>query len=327
MAEFGYWLSSEEHTPSDLVRNAVMAERAGFEWAMISDHYHPWIDAQGHSAFVWSVIGGIASTTERLHLGTGVTAPIIRIHPAILAQAAATSAAMMPGRFFLGVGTGENLNEHVTGERWPPYPVRAEMLREAVEVMRLLWQGGLKSHRGKYYTVENARLYTLPEQPPPILVAAGGPKSAKLAAEIGDGLINSSPGKEVVNAYKQAGGKDRPVHGQFTFCWARTYDEALDSAHKRWPTSALKGTLTQELPLPSNFEDAASLVTKDMIAESMVLGPDPAPYVERIRRYVDSGFTHIYLSQIGLDQEGFIDFWKRELQPALGDLAKSGAGR
>jgi len=309
------------------VRNAVMAEQAGFTWAMISDHYHPWIDRQGNAPFVWSVIGGIAQATERLHLGTGVTAPIIRIHPAVLAQAAATSAAMMPGRFFLGVGTGENLNEHVTGAHWPPYPVRAEMLKEAVEIMRLLWQGGLKSYRGQHFTVENARLYTLPDQPPPIMVAAGGPKSAKLAAEIGDGLVNSSPQKDVVDMYNRAGGKDKPKHAQFTMCWARTKDEALNTAFETWPTSALKGTLTQELPLPSNFEDAASMVTKDMIAESIVHGPDPEPFVAGIRKYIDAGFTHVYLSQIGPDQEGFIDFWKRELKPALGDVAGARSGR
>ena len=326
MAEIGYWLSSEEHTPRDLVRNAVRAEQMGFTWAMISDHFHPWIDRQGQSPFVWSVIAAIGQATERLHLGTGVTCPFIRTHPAIIAHAAATAEALMPGRFFLGVGTGENLNEHVTGQKWPPYRVRQEMLKEAVEIMRLLWQGGLKSYYGKHLTLENARLYTLPDKPPPVVVAAAGPKSAALAAEIGDGLVNSAPQKEVVDRYNQAGGKDKPKHGQFTFCWARTEEEALNTAYELWPTSALKGNVSQELPLPSYFEDLATIVTKEQRAQKVIHGPDPERLVAGIRRYVDAGFTHIYLHQIGPDQEGFFDFWQRELRPALGNLAAAPAG-
>src|SRR5437764_4099515 len=168
MVEIGYTLSSEEWGPADLVRWARRAEEVGFGFALVSDHYHPWIDAQGHSPFVWTVIGGVAQATERLRLGTGVTCPTIRLHPAIVAQAAATSAAMMPGRFFLGVGSGENLNEHVVGARWPSADERLEMLEEAVEVIRLLWEGGTQTHRGAHYTVENACIYTLPEEPPPL---------------------------------------------------------------------------------------------------------------------------------------------------------------
>ena len=175
MTEFGYWLSSEEHAPLDLVRNAARAEELGFSFAMISDHFHPWIDAQGQSPFVWSVLGGIAQATERLQVATGVTCPLIRTHPAIVAQAAATVGVMLPGRFTLGLGTGENLNEHVLGDRWPAPDERIEMLEEAIEVIRLLWAGGEKTHRGKHYTVDHARLYTLPEQPIPIAVAAVEP--------------------------------------------------------------------------------------------------------------------------------------------------------
>src|SRR5918996_3866961 len=189
--ECGYALSSEEHLPLDLVRYARRAEEAGLPFALVSDHFHPWIDRQGESPFVWSVIGGIAVETETLRLGTGVTCPTIRTHPAIIAQAAATSAAMMPGRFFLGVGTGENLNEHILGDRWPPSDIRREMLEEAVDVMRSLWEGGSQSHYGDYYVVENARLYTLPEEPPPILVAASGPRAAELAGRIGDGFVGT----------------------------------------------------------------------------------------------------------------------------------------
>jgi coenzyme F420-dependent glucose-6-phosphate dehydrogenase len=210
MVEIGYALSSEEHSPNDLVRYARRAEEAGFTFALISDHYHPWIDRQGHSSFVWNVIGAIAQATERLRLGTGVTCPTIRIHPAIVAQAAATSAVMMPGRFFLGVGSGENLNEHILGGYWPSAEVRLEMLEEAVEVIRLLWQGGSQSHRGRYFTVENARVYTLPDELPPLVVAASGQRAAELTGRIGDGLISTSPDSELPSSFRQAGGAGKP---------------------------------------------------------------------------------------------------------------------
>src|SRR5688500_12793095 len=206
MTQFGLALSSEEHHPSDLVRYAQMAESAGLEFCSISDHFHPWVDAQGQSPFVWSVIGGIAQVTERLRLGTGVTAPIIRIHPAIVAQAAATSAVMMDGRFFLGVGTGENLNEHILGDKWPTPDERLELLEEAVELMRCLWDGGLQTYRGDHYVVEQARLYTLPEEPIEICVAASAPKAAKLAGKIGDSLVSTAPDEEVVRNYREGGG-------------------------------------------------------------------------------------------------------------------------
>src|SRR6266480_606206 len=194
--EIGYALASEEHGPNDLVRNARAAEEAGFTFALISDHFHPWVDTQGQSPFVWSVIGAIAQATERLELGTGLTCPTTRIHPAIIAHAAATVAAMMPGRFFLGVGTGENLNEHVTGARWPLPWERLEMLEEAVDVIRKLWSGEEITHRGEHYTVEEARLYTLPDERPEIYVAASKPQAAELAGRIGDGLISTAPNEE-----------------------------------------------------------------------------------------------------------------------------------
>src|SRR5947207_10795004 len=201
MVELGYALSSEEHAPNDLVRNARLAEEAGFSFALISDHIHPWVDRQGNSSFVWSVVGGIARETERLRLGTGVTCPTTRIHPAIVAHAAATCAAMMPGRFFLGVGSGENLNEHVLGDRWPFPDERLEMLEEAIEVIRLLWEGGYKTHRGKHYRVEKARLYTLPDEPPPIAVAAAAPRAAALAGRGGDALVSVAPNDTVVEQF------------------------------------------------------------------------------------------------------------------------------
>ena len=193
MATLGYALSSEEHRPGDLVRYARLAEEAGFPFALISDHYHPWVDRQGQAPFVWGVLGGIAQATGRLRVGTGVTCPTTRLHPAIVAQAAATAAALLPGRFFLGVGTGENLNEHILGDRWPPHDLRLARLEEAVAVIRLLWRGGVQTHRGEHYTVEHARVYTLPDEPVPIMVAAGGPHAAEVAGRIGDGLIGTAP--------------------------------------------------------------------------------------------------------------------------------------
>ncbi len=315
MVAIGYALSSEEHQPNDLVRHARLAEEAGFTFALISDHFHPWIEKQGHSPFVWSVIGGIAQATERLQLGTGVTCPTIRIHPAIIAQAAATAAAMMPGRFFLGVGTGENLNEHVTGDPWPEWQVRAEMLEEAVEVMRALWQGENHSHYGLHYTVSNAKLYTLPEEPVPVMVAASGPKAAEMAGRIGDGFIGTSPKQETIAAFEQAGGEGKPRYGQATVCWGADEASARKMAHELWPTGAMPGELSQELPSPKHFEQAAQMVTEEAVAESTVCGPDAKRHIDEIRQYIDAGYDHVYIHQIGPDQEGFIRFYARDVLP------------
>jgi coenzyme F420-dependent glucose-6-phosphate dehydrogenase len=311
----GFALSSEEHRPLDLVRYAAQAESAGFEYALISDHVHPWIDKQGQSPFVWSVIGGIAEATGNLRLGTGVTCPMIRIHPAIIAQAAATSAAMLPGRFFLGVGTGENLNEHILGDRWPEAAVRLGMLEEAVEVIRLLWQGGYQSHHGRYYTVEEARIYTLPDEPPPIYVAGSKPNAAELAGRLGDGLISTSPDAELVEEFESAGGEGKPKLGQVTVCFAESEGEAKKTAHEWWPNAALTGDLSQELALPRHFEGAAEMVTEDDVAEKIVCGSDPEGYFEQIDAYADAGFDHVYLHQVGTDQESFFRFAQAELLP------------
>ena len=307
MTSIGYALSSEEHAPSDLVRHAASAERAGFAYALISDHFHPWIDRQGQSPFVWTVIGGIAEATSTLRLGTGVTCPILRIHPAIVAQAAATAAAMLPGRFFLGVGTGEALNEHVLAQRWPSTTVRREMLAEAVGLIRELWRGGLTSHRGTHFTVENARLYTVPDEPPPIAVAAGGPEAARLAGEIGDALVTTAPEAELVEAFAAAGGGG-PRYGQLTVCWAADEAAARRTAFEWWPNAALKGPLGQELPLPSDFEEAATMVTEDDVAAAVVCGPDVERYVDAIGEFEKAGFDHVYLHQVGPDQDGFLSF-------------------
>jgi coenzyme F420-dependent glucose-6-phosphate dehydrogenase len=319
MIELGYTLSSEEHPPRRLVDVARQAEDAGFAFALISDHYHPWIDRQGHSPFVWSVIGGVAQATERIRLGTGVTCPTMRVHPAIVAQAAATSAAMMPGRFFLGVGSGENLNEHILAGRYPSADIRLEMLEEAIQVIRSLWEGGMTSHRGRFYEVENARVYTLPEQPPPIYVAGSGGRSASVAADLGDGLIGVSPSKDFIQAYRDAGGAG-PRYAQLHVCWAEREDEGRRTAREVWPNVAIPGELGQELPLPRHFEQAAQAVTEDMVAKMVPCGPDPELHLEQIQKFVDAGFDHVYVHQIGDDQEGAIDFYRKEIMPRLDQL-------
>jgi G6PDH family F420-dependent oxidoreductase len=320
MAEIGYKLSSEEHRPNDLVRYAEMAEGAGFSFALISDHFHPWIDRQGQSPFVWCVIGGIAHATRRLRLGTGVTCPTVRIHPAIVAQAAATAAAMLEGRFFLGVGTGENLNEHVVGAGWPETDVRQERLQEAIEIMRLLWSGGQKSHRGRHYTVENARLYTLPETRPPLYIAAGGPKSAEIAAQLGDGLVGTSPDQAMLARFDEAGGRGKPKVAEVTVCWASDERSARRTAHEWWPTAAMESSLSWELPLPKHFEDVATLVTEDAVAESIVCGPDADRHVQAITTYAEAGYDQICVHQVGPDQEGFMRFYERDVLPRLSRL-------
>jgi G6PDH family F420-dependent oxidoreductase len=315
MIELGYALSSEEHSPNDLVRDAVRAEQAGFRFALISDHYHPWIDRQGHSPFVWSVIGGISQATKTLRLGTGVTCPTVRIHPAIIAQAAATAAAMMPGRFFLGVGSGEALNEHILGDHWPPADIRLEMLEEAVELIRLLWNGDELNYMGAYYTVENARIYTLPKDLPPIYVAASGSNAAELAGRIGDGLISTTPDKELVEKFGASGGGGKPCYGQIAVCYDENEARARRTAYEWWPTAGVPGSLHADLPTPAHFEDAAKLVTEEMVAESIICGPDRRRHMDEIRKMIEAGFDHVYIHQIGPDQESFIDFYQKEILP------------
>jgi G6PDH family F420-dependent oxidoreductase len=323
--EIGYALSSEEHPPLDLVRNARRAEDAGFPFALVSDHFHPWIDRQGQSPFVWSVVGAIAASTSMLRLGTGVTCPLIRTHPAIVAQAAATAAALMPGRFFLGVGTGENLNEHVLGDRWPPTQERREMLEEAVALMRKLWEGDLCSWDGGHYVVDNARIYTLPDKPFEVVVAAGGLEAAELAARIGDGLVATSPDPELVERYRDEGG-DGPLYGQLTVCVARTEQEARRTALEWWPNAGLEGSLGQELPLPSHFEEAAVMVDEEAIAGSVVCGQDPDAHLEGIARFVDAGFDHVYVHQVGPDQDVFFDLYAAEVLPAAESILSGREG-
>jgi len=309
MPELGFALSSEDHPPNELVRQAALAEQTGFTFCLISDHYHPWIHKQGHAPFVWSTLGGIAQATSTIRVGTGVTCPLVRIHPAIVAQAAATVGCMLDGRFFLGVGTGENLNEHVLGDRWPSPDERYEMLEEAVEVMRLLWQGGEQTHRGKHYTVDHAEIFDIPDGGVPVYVAAAAETAAELAGRIGDGLISTSPDDVVVKAF----GQDKPKLGMIHVAYDTDKDAALKRAHELWPNASMQGTLSQELPTPKDFEGAAPMVSAEDVAKSTPHGPDPEPYLDLIEQYEDAGFTHVYIHQIGENQEEFCQWAAQNL--------------
>jgi len=319
VASYGYTLSGEEHSPTDLVRNARRAEDAGFEFVSISDHFHPWVSAQGHSPFVWSVLGAIAASTERLRVGVGVTCPIIRIHPAILAQATATTSLLFEGRFFFGVGTGEALNEHVLGHRWPPPDVRLAMLEEAVEIIRSLWTGDTIDHRGDFYEVENAKLFDPPANAPAVIVSGFGPKAVELAARIGDGYWGQSPEREVLDRYRDNGGSG-PRYSQLNLCWAEDAAVARKTVHEIWPNAGITGQLSQDLPTWTHFEEAAAMVSEEEATKSVPCGPDVEPIRDSVRTYLDAGYDHLYFHQIGPDQDGFFRFWSETLQPALADL-------
>jgi G6PDH family F420-dependent oxidoreductase len=316
MTRFGYFLSSEEFSPLELVDQARMAEDAGFEALWISDHYHPWTDAQGHSGFVWGTIGALSQVTS-LPITTAVTCPSFRLHPAIIAQAAATAAVQTRGRFTLGVGSGEALNEHILGQVWPPTKVRLDMLAEAVEVIRALWTGRRISHQGRYFTVDNARVYTLPDRPPGIYVSGFGPRSAELAGRIGDGFVTTKPDRELVRAFREAGGTAKPTQAGFKVCWSPDRDQAVKLATERWAVEALPGELNQVLPQPAHFEQAASLVTDTMVAAQVPCGDDVEAHVNAARAYLNAGFDEVYVNQIGPNQRGFFDFWRREVLPEL----------
>lgn len=313
--QWGYTCSSEEFEASDLVRFAEAAEDAGFSFVTVSDHFHPWTSSQGHSPYVWTTLGGIGAQTREVRLGTGVSCPLVRQHPTIVAQAAATVSELTGGRFFLGVGTGEALNEHITGERWPPIDQRQDALVEAVGVIRQLWTGETVDHHGRWFTVENAKLFSASPHPIEIVWAAGGPASARLAAEHADGLWATSPSADTVRAYRDAGGTGRVI-GQLTMCWGPA-DEAARTAHEIWPNAAVTGQLSQDLPTWSHFEQAARMVTVDDVSRAVVVGDDLAAVVDAVGEYADAGFTDLHLHQVGPDQRSLLDVWRSELHQAL----------
>ncbi len=313
----GYFLSSEEWGPHDLIAQAVKAKAAGFDGLWISDHFHPWNDNQGHSPFVWSTIGAIAQAAKGMKLTTAVTCPTIRIHPAIIAQAAATSAVLLRGKFLLGVGSGEALNEHILGDRWPPADERLELLEEAVEVIRTLWQGGVQSHRGRHYRVDHARIYDLPDSPPPIIVSGFGPKAVGLAARIGDGYCTVGPDADSVKQFREQGGSGKLVQGGLKVCWGEDEAQARKTVHELWPNDGLPGELAQILPTPEHFEQAAALVTEEIATESMPCGPDVDAHLEAIKEYESAGFDELYVQQIGPDQDAFFAAYRDKVLPRL----------
>ncbi|WP_049580130.1 TIGR03557 family F420-dependent LLM class oxidoreductase [Streptomyces sp. SBT349] len=315
----GYKLAAEGFGPAELIRQAVCAEEAGFDFVEISDHYHPWLDNQGHSPFAWTVLGAIAARTERIGLATGVTCPTMRYHPAIIAQAAATLALVADGRFTLGVGAGERLNEHVTGRGFPAARVRHEMLREALEIIRLLWQGGYQSYEGRHLSLEDARVFDLPSAPPVLAVAAGGPEAARIAGELGDGLFATEPKPSLVHTFREAGGAG-PRYAEVPMAWAPDAGTGARAAlaTSRWAVTGWK--VMSELPNPANFEAASKTVREEDILNQFACGTDPDRFAEVTQPYVDAGFDHLVLQNAGPDPDGFIDFYRRELDGPLRKL-------
>ncbi|MEV1328785.1 TIGR03557 family F420-dependent LLM class oxidoreductase [Micromonospora costi] len=312
--KIGYFLSTEEYGPAELLEQARDAERAGFQALWISDHYHPWVDTQGQSPFVWSVIGALSQVCS-LPVTTAVTCPTVRIHPAVIAQAAATSAVLHSGRFVLGVGSGEALNEHILGDAWPQADVRLEMLEEAIEVLRELWRGDFVNHHGKHYTVEHARIYTLPDTPPPIYISGFGPKAVDLAARLGDGYISTMPDADLVRRFREGGGGDKPCQAGFKAAYADSEDEGMRIAYERWPNSGVPGELSQVLPSPRHFEQAAQLVKPEMMKESFVCGNSAEAHVEMIEQYAKAGFDEVYVANSGPHHRGLFDLYEREILP------------
>ncbi|WP_076479842.1 TIGR03557 family F420-dependent LLM class oxidoreductase [Williamsia sterculiae] len=302
----GYKLMAEIFDPKEIVRQAVAAERAGFDFVEVSDHYHPWLYSHKHSGFAWSMLAAIAVQTERIELATGVTCPFMRYHPAIIAQAAATTAVLSDGRFVLGVGSGERLNEHVTGQGWPSVRVRHEMLREALEVIRLLWEPGYHSYEGKYVTVDDARVFDLPDRSPQIVVAAGGDRSAALAADLGDGLFVTEPLSELVQGYRDAGGSG-PLYAEVPMSYSSDRQAAITSAHEKFRFGLTGWKVQAELPNPINFEAATSAIRESDIAEAMPCGDDQSAMVQAAQQFSDAGFDHLTLLNAGPDVDGFLE--------------------
>ncbi|SHH10299.1 F420-dependent oxidoreductase, G6PDH family [Jatrophihabitans endophyticus] len=323
--KIGYFLSCEEYGPDSLLQQARLAEEAGFESLWISDHFHPWTEEQGNSPFVWSMIGAISQVTS-LPITTAVTCPTIRTHPAVVAQAAATSAVLTKGNFVLGLGSGEALNEHVTGARWPSAPVRLEMLEESIEVMRELWSGSAVEHHGTHYTVEDARLYTLSDTPPPVYVSGFGPRATELAGRVADGFITLEPGLDLIAKFRDAGGAGKPVHAGYKVCWGRDEQTAIDTAHSMWPNEGMPGEIVQTLYSPKQFEQAAALVTKDAIASGMPCGPDLDKHVDAFKPFAEADVDVVHIAQIGAARdatsaEGFFEFYRDQVLPRLRELA------
>ncbi|HKR86968.1 MAG TPA: TIGR03557 family F420-dependent LLM class oxidoreductase [Phenylobacterium sp.] len=321
MVKFGYKLMTEEHGPKALVANAQRAEAAGFDFVSISDHFHPWLEIQGHAPFAWSVLGAIAAVTSRMGVTTGLTCPIIRYHPAIIAQAAATIAVMSEGRFSLAIGAGERLNEHVTGARWPSIPERHEMLGEAIDIFRTLWKGGAHTWRGKHFQIDHARLYDLPDRPITVTLGVSGPHGVALAAEKADGVMATEPQAKLVQDYLAKTKTPGPRYAECTLAYADSEQKALEMLRERFRFGALGWSAMSEIPTVKGFEAASRYVRKEDLKDGVGLGPDVESHLAAIRQYVEAGFDHVVLLGVGPDQASFIDFFERSLKPRLDELA------
>src|ERR1700712_1027443 len=315
MTSLGYFLSCEQFGPKELVEQAKRAEAAGFDKLWISDHFHPWNDEQGQSPFVWGVIGALSEATS-LPVSTAVTCPTVRIHPAIIAQAAATAAVQLSGKFILGVGSGEALNEHILGDPWPTVDRRLGRLEEAVDLIRRLWTGEVVNWEGKHYRVDHARIYNLPETPPEIYVSGFGDKATDLAARIGDGFINTAPDDELLKRFREGSG-GKPAHAGAKVAFAPDAEEGWQHAYRLWPNAGLPGELAQILPTPEHFEQATELVTLDAIRESTVAGNDPEQHLEQVRSYADAGFDELYIADMGPHFEEMIAFYGKQVLPQV----------
>jgi G6PDH family F420-dependent oxidoreductase len=322
MTAFGYTMMCEQSAPDRLVADLVEAEEAGFDFSVISDHYQPWLDEQGHSPYAWSVLGAAAQATERIGLMTYVTCPTLRYHPAIVAQKAATMQILSQGRFRLGLGAGENLNEHVVGKRWPTVGVRHEMLAEATDVIAALFDGdGRVNYRGRHFQVESARLWDLPSERVPIGIAVSGPKSCRLAGEKADIMIAVQPEQELGRMFDSAGGEGKPRVGQIALAYDPDRDEAVRRAYTQFRWFGLGWKVNADLPNPDSFAGATQFVTEQQVSEQLACGPDVGEHVEKIKPYLDAGFDQVALVQIGgQDQRQFIAWAQRELLPALREL-------
>ena len=318
----GYKLFAEGFGPKELVRQAVRAEEVGFDFVEVSDHFHPWLYSHGHSGLAWSILAAAATRTESIGLATGVTCPTMRYHPAVVAQAAATTAVLSDGRFTLGVGSGERLNEHVVGGGWPAVSVRHEMFREALEIIRLLFAGGYRSYSGRHLTLEDARLFDLPATPPPIAVAISGPASARIAADLGDGIFATEPKPELVRTYRELGGGGA-LYAEVPLAWAPDEESGAAAAHRLFRFGLLGWKVMSELPNPVNFEAASRLVTTEDVRAQFGCGPDPARHLLVAQAFVDAGFDHLALINAGPDPDGFFDFFAAELAAPLRALTPS----
>jgi G6PDH family F420-dependent oxidoreductase len=318
MTQFGYTMMCEQSRPDMLVQDIQRAEAAGFDFSVISDHYFPWLESQGHSGYAWSILGAAAQATERIPLMTYVTCPILRYHPAVVAQKAATMQILSGGRFRLGLGSGENLNEHVVGRRWPAVGERHEMFAEAVEIIARLLDGEHVNHRGTHYAVESAHLYDLPDERPPIGIAVSGEDSCRLAGRYGELMIATEPKDELVEMFEAAGGAGKPKIGQIALAYDEDREAAVQRAHDQFRWFGLGWPVNTDLPAPSAFESATQFVRPEDVAEQLPCGSDVEEFVEKIRPFLDAGFTEVALVQIGGDrQEQFCDWAERELLPAL----------